>query len=78
MADITVEDILTQIAQLPPTEQSRLRHLLEQQEPPHYPNHPETGVFSLYLCQTVRVKCSGLLHMHVSMLGSGWHSMVTT
>ena len=32
MLDITVEDILTQIAKLPPTEQIRLRHLLAQQQ----------------------------------------------
>ena len=40
MADITVEDILTQIAKLAPTEQSRLRHLLAQQEPPQPPKPP--------------------------------------
>ena len=36
MSDFTVEDILTQIAKLPPPEQIRLRHLLAQQpqEPP--------------------------------------------
>jgi hypothetical protein len=32
MADITVENILTQIAQLPPEERRKLRQLLEQQE----------------------------------------------
>jgi Family of unknown function (DUF5678) len=32
MLDITVEDILAQIAKLPPTEQLRLRYLLEQQQ----------------------------------------------
>jgi hypothetical protein len=39
MPDCTVEDILTQIAKLPPTEQIRLRHLLAQQpqEPPRPP-----------------------------------------
>ena len=31
MSDITVEDILTQIAKLPPPEQIRLLHLPEQQ-----------------------------------------------
>src|SRR5438874_13045379 len=37
MTDITVEDILTQIAKLPLTEQVRLRHLLAQQEPSQPP-----------------------------------------
>jgi hypothetical protein len=32
MADITVENILTQIAQLPPEERRKLRQLLEQEE----------------------------------------------
>lgn len=32
MPEITVENILTQVAQLPPSERARLRHLLEQQE----------------------------------------------
>jgi len=41
MLDITVEDILTQIAKLPPTEQSRLRHLLaHQQQEPQPPSKP--------------------------------------
>jgi len=40
MADSTVEDILSQIAKLSPTEQSRLRHLLEQQEPSQPPKLP--------------------------------------
>ena len=40
MADSTVEDILTQIAKLSPAEQIRLRHLLEQQEPPQPPKPP--------------------------------------
>ena len=79
MLDITVEDILAQIAKLPPTEQLRLRHLLEQQqqESQNHPNHLRTGASRPFLCRTVGVKCSGLLHMRVSMLGSGWHSMAT-
>jgi len=42
MSDFTVEDILTQIAKLPPTEQIRLRHLLTQQpqEPQELPRPP--------------------------------------
>ena len=41
MLDITVEDILTQIAKLSPTEQIRLRHLLEQQQQePQQPSKP--------------------------------------
>jgi hypothetical protein len=41
MPDITVEDILTQIAKLPPTEQIRLRHLLAQpQQQPQQPSKP--------------------------------------
>lgn len=39
MSDLTVEDILTQTAQLPLTEQSRLRHLLAQQ-PQEAPKPP--------------------------------------
>ena len=43
MPDLTVEDILTQIAHLPPTEQLRLRHLLaqQQQEPQHLSKPPQ-------------------------------------
>ena len=41
MPDITVEDILTQIAKLPPTEQIKLRHLLAQpQQEPQQPSKP--------------------------------------
>ena len=44
MSDFTVEDILIQIAKLPPTEQIRLRHLLAQQlqEPQEPPRPPRT------------------------------------
>ncbi len=37
MSEINVENILNQIAQLPPAEQSRLRQMLEQQEQPKPP-----------------------------------------
>ena len=41
MSDFTVEDILTQITKLPPTEQIRLRHLLAQQpQEPQEPSRP--------------------------------------
>jgi Family of unknown function (DUF5678) len=40
MLNITVEDILTQIAKLPPTEQIRLRHLLAQQQQELQPPKP--------------------------------------
>src|SRR5215831_325728 len=46
MSDFTVEDILTQIAKLPPPEQIRLRHLLAQQ--PQEP--PSTTVVLMKLC----------------------------
>ena len=38
MSDFTIEDILAQIAKLPPTEQIRLQHLLAQQ--PQEPSRP--------------------------------------
>jgi hypothetical protein len=40
MSGITVETILEQVAQLPPSEQARLRRLLEQQEQPKKTSKP--------------------------------------
>ena len=40
MSEITVENILTQVAQLPPSERIRLRRMLEQEEQQQKPPKP--------------------------------------